>query len=215
MPTVPVVSSAQSQADLSLKSNSASEKSVSAERRDSRADVPEISQSERSKKQYNAAILQANYDVSITTKNQPQALVYKAAIDAINKELESELGPNAIQEGYDSGLDVSPEATASRIVSMTTGMFSLYQESNPELSFKEQVNRFIEIVKSGVDQGFGEAREILDGLGVLEGEIEQNIDSTYELVQKGLDAFRERQLNLEADNESNTNLANKEINEDL
>lgn len=195
MPTVPVVSSAQSQSDLSLKSKPASEKAVSSERRDDASEISQISQRERSKKQYNAAVLQANYEVSLSSKNQPQALVYKAAIDAINKELEGELGPNAIQEGYDSGLDVSPEATASRIVSMTTSMFSLYQESNPELSFKEQVTRFIEIVRSGVDQGFGEAREILDGLGVLKGEIEENVDKTYALVQDGLDAFQERMLN--------------------
>ena len=46
-------------------------------------------------------------------------------------------------------------------------------------------------IGGGIDQGFAEARGILDGLGVLEGELKDNIDLTYDLVQQGLQAFRE------------------------
>lgn len=147
-------------------------------------------QSEIARKQYNAAVLQANYDVSISAKNQPHALLYKAAIEAINEELAAELGDDAIERGYESGVDVSPEATAQRIVDFSTGLFELYKQSNPDLEPQEQLDRFLEVIGSGIDQGFGEAREILDGLGVLEGEIEQNVDQTYTLVQEGLAAFR-------------------------
>lgn len=188
MPNIPAVSNAPNRPEINAPRVESNEK------RQAEPAVPAISEREKAQKQYNAAVLQANYDVSISTRNQPQALVYKAAIDAINNELEGELGPNAIEQGYDSGLDVSPEATANRIVTMTTSMFSLFQESNPELSFKEQVDRFLDIVKSGVDQGFGEAREILDGLGVLEGEIEENIDKTYDLVIEGFSKFKDNLL---------------------
>ncbi len=147
---------------------------------------------ESRKRSYNASILQANYEVNLNAKNEPQALVYKAAIDAINKELEGELGENAIERGAEQGLDVSPEATAERIVRLSTNLYDLYRQNNPDLSDEEQLNRFIEVISSGIDQGFGEAKDILDGLGVLEGEIEENIDKTYELVQQGLAEFRER-----------------------
>jgi hypothetical protein len=142
----------------------------------------------------NIAILQAHQDVSISTKNEPLALIYKAAIEGINKELETELGENAIQNAYESGVDVSPEATADRILKFSIGLFPLYQQQNPELSEQEQAEKFVEIVGGGVDTGFSEARVILDGLGVLEGEIADNIDKTYSLIQEGFAAFREKYL---------------------
>ena len=140
----------------------------------------------------NIAILQAHQDVSISTKNEPLALIYKAAIEGINKELETELGENAIENAYESGLDVSPEATAGRILDFSLGLFSLYQQQHPELNEQEQAEKFSEIIGGGIDTGFSEAREILDGLGVLEGEIAENIDKTYNIIQEELAAFREK-----------------------
>lgn len=142
----------------------------------------------------NIAILQAHQDVSISTKNEPLALIYKAAIEGINKELETEFGENAIENAYESGLDVSPEATADRILKFSIGLFPLYQQQHPELSEQEQAEKFAEIVAGGIDTGFSEARDILDGLGVLEGEIADNIDKTYSLIQEGFAAFREKYL---------------------
>jgi len=151
-----------------------------------------LSQRQVQQREHNVAILQAHQDVSIGIKSEPLALVYQTAIDSINKELEPELGENSIQRGYDSGIDVTPEATADRIVSFSTGLFSLYQQQHPKLSEQEQLDRFLDVIGGGIDQGFGEAREILDGLGVLEGDIEDNIDKTYDLVQEGLAAFRQK-----------------------
>ena len=144
------------------------------------------------KQKFNVAILQAHQDVSISTKNEPLALIYKAAIEGINKELKTELGEDAIEKGYESGLDVSPEATAGRILSFSTGLFSLYQQQHPELSEQEQAEKFVGIISGGIDTGFSEAREILDGLGVLEGEIAENIDKTYDIIQDGLATFLEK-----------------------
>ena len=151
-----------------------------------------LSQRQVVQREHNVAILQAHQDVSISFKSEPLALVYQTAIDAINKELEPELGGNSIQRGYESGIDVSPEATADRIVSFSTGLFSLYQQQHPKLSEQEQLDKFLDVIGGGIDQGFSEAREILDGLGVLEGDIASNIDKTYELVQEGLAAFRQK-----------------------
>lgn len=141
------------------------------------------------KTQLNQSILQASIDVNLSAGNKPMALLLKTALEGINKALQSEFGDNAIQKAYDSGLDVSPEATADRIVKMSTAFFDKYQTNHPELSTADALNSFVKVIGSGVDKGFGEARDILQGLNVLKGSIASNIDATYELVQKGLKAF--------------------------
>lgn len=150
-----------------------------------------VSELAHAKNQLNAAILQTNADVSLSTGNESLSLLYKTAIEGINDALKETLGENAIQEAYDAGIDVSPEATAERIVSQSTAFFDAYQEQNPELSLEEALVQFTEVISGGIDQGFAEAREILDGLQVLEGNIASNIDKTYDLVQSGLAAFVE------------------------
>ncbi len=141
------------------------------------------------KKQNNKAILQSSMEVSVGAGNEPLALLYKVAIDNINEVLKLEFGDNAIQTAYDTELDVSPEATADRIVSMSTAFFSQYQEQHADLSTEEAVKSFAEIIAGGIDKGFAEAKYVLEGLKVLEGEISSNIDATYDLVQDGLQAF--------------------------
>lgn len=149
------------------------------------------------KQQLNKSILASNLDVSVSAGNDPMALLFKAAIDGINDVLKETLGDDAIQTAYDSGLDVSPEATADRIVLMSTAFFSQYQEQHTDLSDEDAAQSFAEIISGGIDQGFAEAREILSGLKVLEGEIAANIDVTYDLVQEGLRAFVDNYLNNE------------------
>jgi hypothetical protein len=136
-----------------------------------------------------AAILQASLEVNLNSGNQPMALLLKAAIEGVNEALEGTLGPNAIQNAYESGIDVSPEATAERIVSMSTAFFGAYQEGHSELKQAEALESFTAIISSGIDQGFKDAREILDGLQVLNGDIATNIEKTYLLVQEGLQQF--------------------------
>ncbi len=141
---------------------------------------------------FNRSILEAQQLVSLNAGNEPMALLLRSAIDAINEELAPTLGENAIERSQEQGLDVSPEATAERIVSLTTAMFSRYQDSHPDDALAGQVDDFLGLIGGGIDQGFAEAREILDGLGVLEGDIAANIDRTYALVQEGLESFRQQ-----------------------
>jgi len=183
-------SSANSAHTLELRGEVSKQPSVSSENVSGSDDTAVLSQRQVQQREHNVAILQAHQDVSISIKSEPLALVYQTAIDSINKELEPELGENSIQRGYESGIDVSPEATADRIVSFSTGLFSLYQQQHPKLSEQEQVDKFLDVIGVGIDQGFSEAREILDGLGVLKGDIATNIDKTYDLVQDGLAQFR-------------------------
>ena len=138
-----------------------------------------------------AAIVNTSLSLSSGDANQSLTLILKSAIEGINAELEPTLGANAIQAAVDNGIDVSPEATAERIVSLSTSFFSAYRDANPDLDFDTALNQFVDVISGGIDQGFTEAREILDGLQVLNGDIASNIDTTYDLVQDKLAAFVE------------------------
>lgn len=141
------------------------------------------------KKQMNAQILKAASEASVSAGDKPLALVLKTALEGINKALQETMGDNAIQKSYDAGVDVTPKATANRIVSLSTAFFAKYQEKHPDMSQKEALSSFTDIISGGIDTGFDDARKILDGLGVLKGDIAKNIDKTYSLVQEGLKSF--------------------------
>lgn len=144
---------------------------------------------EASKQVQNRAILSTSLSVSLSAGNNALGLLYKTAIANLNEVLAPEFGDNAIQTTFDSGLDVSPEATAGRIVALSTGFFERYRESNPDKDVATALKDFTELIGGGIEQGFADARRILDGLGVLGGDIAGNIDRTYELVQSGLKTF--------------------------
>lgn len=141
-------------------------------------------------KQNNRAILESSLQLSVKAGNQPMTLLFKTAIGGINEVLkETGFEEFSIQKAYDSGLDVSPEATAERILSMSISFYSQFQKQHPELTREESVNLFAETIGEGIEKGFGEARKILDELSVLEGDLAVNVDVTYNLVQTGLKAF--------------------------
>lgn len=144
-----------------------------------------LSSSETVQQQVNVSILQYDADTSVGAGGQSLELLYRTAIDGINEVL----GEDAIQIAADSGLDVSPEATAERIVSMSTAFFPSYLDQHPEMTEEEAVEKFSDLIGGGIEKGFSEARDILAGLKVLEGDIASNIDKTYEFVQSGLQAF--------------------------
>lgn len=147
---------------------------------------------ESNKTAQNAAIMAANEKVSLNSNNEGLSLLYKTALEAINKELEPVFGENAAQKVYDSGIDVSPEATAERIVSFATKFYGRYEKMTPNMSDEERLDSFLNIIGGAIDQGFTEAKDVLKGLSVYEGEIESNVDKTYNFVLKGLATFRER-----------------------
>jgi len=141
------------------------------------------------KKQLNAAIIESSLKFSNTIGDKPLSLLLKTALQGINEALKAGGVETSVEEAYDSGIDVSPEATAERIVAFSTQFLGSYREQHPEMDEEQSLTAFIEIISGGIEQGFGEAKDILGGLKVLEGEIATNIDKTYELVQEGLQSF--------------------------
>ncbi|MGI5308235.1 DUF5610 domain-containing protein [Rheinheimera sp. WS51] len=142
----------------------------------------------------NIAILRANEKVSLSSNNDSLSLLYKTALEGINAELEPIMGTNAAQKIYDSGIDTSPEATAERIVSFATAFYGKYKEQNPGKSEEENLESFLKVIGGGIEKGFADAKNILKGLQVYEGEVESGVDKTYGLVMDGLASFREKML---------------------
>ncbi len=139
------------------------------------------------KAQFNLSIVQSSLEVSLQSGNDPLSLVYKTAIENINDILRPQLGDNAVQNA--ASQDNSPEGTAGRIVSFITNMFELYKQNNPDKDDATNIDDYMNLIFKGVDQGFKEARGILESLSVLQGDIASNIDKTYDLVQKSLNDF--------------------------
>lgn len=150
----------------------------------------------QAKQAQNTAILRANEQVSLRSNNDSLSLLYKTALEGINAELEPVMGENAAQKIYDSGIDTSPEATADRIVAFATGFYSRYKELNPGASEEETLDSFMKIIGGGIEKGFSDAKDILKGLKVYEGEVESGVDKTYGLVMQGLTSFREKMLEM-------------------
>lgn len=189
---------------VSVTGNSAASASTSAlgsenvkAKGDIATDATEVSSSQKAKLQLNASIVQASMSVSIGAKNEPLSLLFKTALTGINEALQSQYGDNAIENAM--GQDNSAEATANRIVSLSTGFFEAYKKQHPSDDEEGQLNKFMETIRGGFERGFKEASDILKGLGALGGDIGSSIDKTYALVQKGYDDFAAAQLKKQPD----------------
>jgi hypothetical protein len=137
--------------------------------------------------QLNVSILQASVDVSINAGNEPLALLLQSAIAGINDILEPAFGKNAIQNA--ASQDNTPEGTAERIVSLSTGFYEAFKQQHLGEPEAEILKQFMVTIRGGFEQGYQEARDILQGMNVLEGDIASNIDKTYTLVLQGYADF--------------------------
>ncbi len=153
--------------------------------------TPQVSESivVNQKKQLDAAIVESSLKFNNSIGEQPLSLVLKAALQGINEALQAGGLETSVEDTYESGIDYSPEATAERIVAFSTQMYGSYKEQHPEMEEDELLTSFIDVIGGGIEQGFVEAKDILGGLKVLDGDIATNVDKTYELVQEGLQSF--------------------------
>ena len=80
--------------------------------------------------------------------------------------------------------DYSPEKVANRILSFVGAAFA-----NIDSEDKEGLNNRLDAARAGIEKGFNEAKDILEGLGVFKENIEKNANNTYERLQSGLDTI--------------------------
>ena len=77
----------------------------------------------------------------------------------------------------------TPERVADRIMSSVQAAFGRFRQAQQ----KSDAGRFFSEVREGLEKGFSEARNILRGLGVLQGKIAGDVDKTQDLTMQRLD----------------------------
>ncbi len=121
-----------------------------------------------------------------------QALKDKA-LSEINRMLQ-ESDPNAKAVNELDPEDHTPEKTAEYIVSISTGFFDRYAVSHPELEQQGLLDGFMELISGGIKRGLEEAKDILEGLDVLNGQVEEGVDTTDTLIWEKLNLYYEEKL---------------------
>jgi hypothetical protein len=125
-------------------------------------------------------------------------IIYEEAIAAINLQLRQDLGlssdapaPVSHQTLNATGNDYwTPESTANRIISGSLAFLPAFQEAHPDLSPQESYDHFLKVVGGGLEQGFADAKKVLDDIGILEDEgIAKLIADTQTLTLEG---FKQR-----------------------
>jgi hypothetical protein len=76
--------------------------------------------------------------------------------------------------------EVTPDKVAERVLGFIDSIVGQYAPDDPERAQK------LGQARAAIEQGFNDAREILDRLGVLKGEFVGTIDRTHALIQEGL-----------------------------
>lgn len=89
----------------------------------------------------------------------------------------------------DAVIDTSPEATANRIADFALGAFSSWYKNHDELGEEDAREQFASFIGSAIQQGISEARGILSALNALNGEVDSNINSTWDIIQQRLSDF--------------------------
>ena len=125
----------------------------------------------------NSPISNLNDDVSIgiLTPEKTQAL--------LNRHIADKLKQRFADEGIElKGLqadDFTPEKVSERILGFVSGRILSEQDTDKQAALMAQA-------REGIEQGFAEAKDILDSLDVLKGKVKEDIDSSYDLIQQGL-----------------------------
>jgi hypothetical protein len=121
------------------------------------------------------------------TTEQAIAIVTERTISKLSAVVADARAALGLPEG--GPLDVSPEATATRIADFALNFFDKYQEQHPEVSGDDARKQFAKFIGDAIGQGIKEARGILDALSALNPDVNQKIDSISNVIQKRLDSF--------------------------
>lgn len=119
--------------------------------------------------------------IGLLTPEKTQAL--------LNREIADKLQQRFKAEGVElKGLqaeDYTPEKVSERILGFVSPRILAGED-------QQQQSELMAQARKGIEQGFAEAREILDSLDVLNGKVKDDVDSTYDLIQQGLEKLQQQ-----------------------
>ncbi|MCP3850410.1 MAG: hypothetical protein GY694_09260 [Gammaproteobacteria bacterium] len=113
--------------------------------------------------------------IGMLTPDKTQALLNREIADKLKKYFDGE----GIELKGLNAEDFTPEKVSDRILGFVSGRILSEDDSDEQKEMMAQARK-------GIEQGFAEAREILESLSVLNGKVKEDIDTTYDLIQKGL-----------------------------
>ncbi len=161
---------------------------------------------QQNKAQLNAQIMEASAKVSLSGKNEAQALFFQTAAANISgqfnfKNTQVNFNFSYAQMQFGSAMENfqtnnSAQNTAGRILNFATSFFKGYQAQNAGKPPNEIAQNFIDKVRLGFEKGFNEAKDILQSLRVFQGDTQTNIEKTYSLVQQGFDQFLNQKMSV-------------------
>lgn len=144
-------------------------------------------------------------DASINSLFKGLSVTANEIVNKLNELLKSKL-PNGIQSLKPE--EVTPEATADKIVTGVTGLFDTYAQQHPDLKGEELLNSFMKEVHSGVKKGYDDAYSTLDDLGAFQFDgVKDGVQKTMDLIEKKLQAFeaaKRQEMGLDAQNVAQT-----------
>lgn len=118
------------------------------------------------------------------------SITIQKILDKLNELLRAKL-PQGLQDLKPE--DHTPEATASRIVDGIAGLFGIFAKSNPDLEGEELLSRFMTAARKGVETGYGDAYETLEGIGAFEvAGVKEGVERTRVLIDEKLNAFEDK-----------------------
>ncbi|OIO74485.1 MAG: hypothetical protein AUJ57_02155 [Zetaproteobacteria bacterium CG1_02_53_45] len=126
--------------------------------------------------------------ISIGAGKNPTELILQSAMKKINEMFAPHLGDRAIEYAAQSGQDMGPETTAQRILSYASLIIGRAENEQVDLPVEEQRSReqLFNNIKVGIERGFEQSRNILEGMQALNGDVKETVNSTYDYVQQGL-----------------------------
>lgn len=86
-------------------------------------------------------------------------------------------------------LDTSPEATANRIADFALNFYDKWREKHTDGTEEDARKQYASFIGGAIQQGIGEARDILGALNAMNSDVSGNIDKTWEHIQARLNKF--------------------------
>ena len=120
----------------------------------------------------------APYQNQPALNSSPEKIIENQIIRGIQKAIDAD----NLSSANTNNTDFSPDKVADRILAFVNKTIGHLKNSDPNFD----QDKFLSLVKQGIDTGFSDAHNALNSVGLLKGQIKENLDVTYTKIQDGL-----------------------------